>query len=507
TVPEKALMNGWGNINYINGKFSAGLRYESYLNVMQGYPSGYKGTGIPYRYATYNNDGLEITVGSAYEQFGSGLVLRAYEDRGLGYDNALDGMRVRYNPYKGIYLKGVWGKQRNFFTTGPGIVRGFDGEINLNELFDSCMANVKTQFIFGGSFVSKYQPDLNPSLILPQNVGTWAARGNIITSRINLYGEYAYKINDPTIGNGYIYKPGQALFTSATYSQKGFGLYGAYMYVDNFGYRSDRDATGNSLMINYLPALTKQHTYLLAAFYPYASQPNGEVCWQGEADYKIRKGTKLGGKYGTTITLNYSVAHGIDTTQLNDRLGKDYGYSAKWSAVGDSLFYQDANIEIYREFFHRTASLLKVTVMYANMIYNKNVIEGHVNYAVVHANIGVVDVTWKVNKHFTFHTDAEHMSVGKTNGVVQDQGNWAMLLEEVSIGNHFFIAGMDEWNYGNPVADQRLHYYNVQAGFLKGTNRIAVGYGKQRAGIFCVGGVCRFVPASNGLTLTITSSF
>jgi hypothetical protein len=32
-------------------------------------------------------------------------------------------------------------------------------------------------------------------------------------------------------------------------------------------------------------------------------------------------------------------------------------------------------------------------------------------------------------------------------------------------------------------------------------------YGKQRAGIFCVGGVCRNVPASNGFAISITSSF
>ena len=32
-------------------------------------------------------------------------------------------------------------------------------------------------------------------------------------------------------------------------------------------------------------------------------------------------------------------------------------------------------------------------------------------------------------------------------------------------------------------------------------------YGKQREGIICVGGVCRQVPAANGFSVTITSSF
>lgn len=250
TIAEKALFNGWSNVNYTNGHFSAGIRYESYLNHLNGFPDGYKGSGIPYKYASYNNDGLEITVGSSYEQFGSGLVLRSYEERALGIDNAIEGFRVRYHPYKGIYTKGIWGKQRNFMSTGEGIVRGVDGEINLNELFDSCMVNVKTQFIFGASFVSKFQKDQDPFLVLPQNVGAWSGRTNIIRNKINFSAEYAYKINDPSSGQrvinndpsadpNFIYKPGEAFFSSLTYSTKGLGIYVGLLRIDNFSFRSD----------------------------------------------------------------------------------------------------------------------------------------------------------------------------------------------------------------------------------------------------------------------------
>ena len=41
----------------------------------------------------------------------------------------------------------------------------------------------------------------------------------------------------------------------------------------------------------------------------------------------------------------------------------------------------------------------------------------------------------------------------------------------------------------------------------KESNRIEIGYGKKRAGIFCVGGVCKEVPSSNGFSLNISSSF
>ena len=80
SVPEKMLMNGFANINYTKGNFSAGIRYESYLNTIQGFDPRYKGNGIPYRYAKYAVDELEVTAGNFYEQFGSGMVLRAYEE-------------------------------------------------------------------------------------------------------------------------------------------------------------------------------------------------------------------------------------------------------------------------------------------------------------------------------------------------------------------------------------------------------------------------------------------
>jgi hypothetical protein len=503
TVPEKALFNGWSNINYVNGNFSAGIRYESYLNHLNGYPDGYKGTGIPYRYASYNNDKLEITAGSSYEQFGSGLTLRCYEERALGIDNALEGFRVRYSPHAGVYLKGVWGKQRNYMTFGPGIVRGIDGEVNLNELFAPHMDSVITQFIVGGSFVSKFQTDQDPFLVLPKNVGAWSARTNIIRKKINFYAEYAYKINDPSAANGNIYKPGDALFSSLTYSQKGLGIYLGLLRVDNFSFRSDRNASLTQLQINSIPALTRQHTYVLAAYYPFASQPTGQVSWQAEIDYKLKKGTKLGGKYGADLSVNYSAAYGLDTNKLDDDAYRRRGYSSNWLPIGDTLFFQDVNVQLFKKF----SPHVKATFLYAHFIYNKNVLEGKFNYPYINADVAVADVIWKVNDKLTLRTDAEHLLVGGKKGAKEDHGNWAALLEEISIGDHFFVAGMDQYNYGNNEEKLRIHYFSVQGGYSRGTNRIVLGYGKQRQGIFCVGGVCRQVPASNGFTLTITSSF
>ena len=94
----------------------------------------------------------------------------------------------------------------------------------------------------------------------------------------------------------------------------------------------------------------------------------------------------------------------------------------------------------------------------------------------------------------------------------QDQGNWATALAEFTFSPHWFVAAMDQYNYVSATPEegaetQELHYPIGSVGYIRGGNRFQVNYGRQRAGIFCVGGVCRQVPAANGLTLSITSTF
>tara|TARA_B100000508_G_scaffold141092_1_gene146479 strand:+ start:157395 stop:158297 length:903 start_codon:yes stop_codon:yes gene_type:complete len=137
---EESLVNSYMNINYRNQGFKAGVRFEAYLPRILGYPDRFDGAGLGYRYFGYENDLVDITVGNFYEQFGSGLIFRAYEDRALGFDNMMNGFKVNLRPYKGVTLKTVYGRQRFSFVGGknqysPAIVRGADLEFNLNQWF------------------------------------------------------------------------------------------------------------------------------------------------------------------------------------------------------------------------------------------------------------------------------------------------------------------------------------------------------------------------------------
>ena len=399
----------------------------------------------------------------------------------------------------------------NGFTKGTGIVRGVDGEIHLRELLDSAWTAM-SDLIIGGSFVSKYQEDRDPLLVLPENVGAMAFRLNYITPKWNVYTEYAYKINDPNAQNGFIYKPGQALMINTSYSVRGFGASVGAHTLDNMFFQSDRAApTPFDLTINFLPPLTRQHTYNLpATLYPYATQPNGEVSVQGEIFQNFKKGTKLGGRYGTKLAINYSTAWSLDTVGLGaaDDTTRRLGYRTNFFQPGDRTYFQDLNVEIRKRFSPRW----ELALTYLNIVYDIDIIQGKPGSPVVYADIVILEGLHKVSDRTSVRFEVQHLSSQ------QDQGSWATALAEVTFSPHWFIAAMDQYNYVTfnetfleggkfEVRPERLHYPIGMVGYIHGGNRFQVSYGRQRAGIFCVGGVCRPVPAANGLTLSITSTF
>lgn len=505
-VPENLLMNARADILYTNGNFSAGLRFEAYQNPMLGFNAAYKGQGIANYFVSYNGEKLGVTAGHFYEQFGNGMILRAYEDRYLGLDNALQGFTVRYRPVEGVTIKGVVGRQRCYWDFGSGLVRGVDAEVNLNSVVKA-LAESKTHITLGGGFVSKYEPDesipaVQPGykLNLPLNVGAGSFRLDLNRGGWGLQAEYARKGQDPNIMNGYIYHPGEALFLSASYSQKGFSANIQAKRVDNMGFKSVRGQSGEMLYINYIPAITKQHTYAFLTLYPYATQATGEMGLTGDVIYKIKKGTLLGGKYGTDIHLNASIITAIDTVQVMNGVRGTEGYTSPFFGTGDP-YYADATVEIA----HKINSSNKFAFTYGYVLFDP-IVEGHAG-AVHHNNVFIGDYTWKINKKNVIRFEGELLlSDSKYTPEVDDKrcGDWVMGMVEYNFTSAFFVALSDQYCYhdGNNAS-----YPQISMGYTHGSTRLQVGYGKQREGIICIGGVCRQVPASNGLTFSLTTSF
>ncbi|MFT5844972.1 MAG: hypothetical protein ACI8QW_000847 [Saprospiraceae bacterium] len=509
-VPDELMtLNSFANIIARKGNFQAGLRYESYLPSQLGYPTNFKGSGIGYRFASFKDDGIAITVGNFYEQFGNGLTLRSFEDRNLGLENALDGVRVVIEPIKGFTVKGVYGKMRLDFDgriiNSEGFVRGVDGELSLNEAI-SGWEDKKTKITLGASFVSKFQADDRLDLNLPENVGNYSGRINVIHGNWRMMGEVAEKINDPSADNAFIFNKGIAILGNLTYSQKGFAISGDVKYIDNYSYRADRALQGIAPFINFMPALTKQHSYMLASqFYAYATQPTGEFAYMGEVSYKFKKDTPLGGKYGTQINLNYSRATGIEKnrTSTEEFLENGVTYESPLFSSNGEVYFSDFNAEIKKKFSKK----VKTKFTYFNFIYNNTInqgaplLTGKQVKGNVYADVFVAEANIKTKSKQNLRIVAQGL---RTN---QHQGDWVSLVMEYTISPHWNFALLDNYNFGNKIDANQLHYPLGSLAYSEGSHRLSFEYGKRRAGLFCVGGVCRVVPASNGLTLTLTSSF
>ncbi len=522
-VDSKVRGNAFFNILYSNGGFSAGARYEFYQFPLIDFEKiGYKGQGIKYFFADYKNSFLQVTAGNYYEQFGNGLVLRAYEDRQLGVDNSLLGARVKITPYKGIYLKGVWGMERDYFEPYIGrqdFLSGGDLELSFGEMFPVIQQKGFTARV-GASFVSRHQPaDFDyffeiypgtdstaiayiPSEKIPYNVGTWAARATFGYEGFRIDGEYARKINDPNVSNDFIYKPGEALFLSATYAMKGLGIAASFIRADNMEFRSDRMMNLNSeLMINCIPAINRQYSYQLIGDYSYASQPNSQIGAQLQVNYQIPKKTALGGKYGTDLTFNFSRFHDIDKQPVAEAVANGtptgtMGYTSDFFKFGPNLLYQDIGLEISHRFNNKK---WKWILAYNYITYNLEVLQGHAG--MMRGHMVASDLSYKITPKHALRLEAQHLYTK------DDQGSSVYAMLEYSFSPSWFVSVGDEWNYGNPDPVHKTHYYNISCAYVWNTTRIALNFGKTKEGILCVGGVCRAVPASYGVGLSMTTSF
>ncbi|MGK0307961.1 MAG: hypothetical protein ACI8RP_000918 [Urechidicola sp.] len=113
----------------------------------------------------------------------------------------------------------------------------------------------------------------------------------------------------------------------------------------------------------------------------------------------------------------------------------------------------------------------------------------------------MAEATHKIGKGKSIRVEAQHL------WTKDDNKNWAGATIEYNATNALAFYVNDAYNYGNDVKDDQIHYYNVGGSYTKGASRVALNYGRQRGGLLCVGGVCRFVPENTGLTINLTTSF
>ncbi len=501
---DKAKTNTYVDLKAQSQYVDAGARFEYLDHPLPGYENDFKGWGIRHYYLKGKLKNAELTLGSFYEQFGSGFILRTYEERALGIDNSLLGGRLVVRPVKGMTLKALSGVQRRYWHYNDALVSGADAEVNIDEWLPS-LSEHDTRLRIGASWVNKKEDDgevifADPThqLRLPEFVNAWDVRAQLNKGGWGLLAEYAQKTQDPSFDNTYIYKKGSAAMLSGSYSRKGMSALVQAKRSENMSFRSRRSMSGTSSFINHLPAFTLDHTYALAAIYPYATQlANGEWAFQGELSYTFPRKTLLGGKYGTTVKVNLSHVRSIDREEMSREempygvpFGTD-GYKSKFFKVGDDIYYQDINVQLSK----KLSKSLKLNLMYMNQHYNMTVVEGE--GGMVRSDIYIADALYQIAPKAKLRGEVQYLTTP------DDQGDWAFALLELSLAPRWMFTVSDMWNCG----ETKLHFYQALVTYSLKSHRIQAGYGRTDAGYNCSGGVCRWVPATRGFTLSYNYTF
>jgi len=513
---DDVLTNTYLDLNLSSKYIDAGARLEYLEHPLQGFEPDFKGWGVPHVYVKAKAPGVEITMGDYYEQFGSGFILRTYEERSLGIDNSLRGMRVRLDAIKGVNLKALAGIQRRYWDWDTkSVIYGADAEINIDE-YNKSMRDNNTTWMIGGSWVLKNEskedinvPGTNFALNMPKYVNAFDFRTRFQKQNFSILAEYAMKSEDPSFDNGYTFHKGNAVFLSASYSKTGMSALIQAKRSEDMAFRSQRSMHGVSAFVNNMPAFAYQHTYSLAALYPYATQYGkndgttlvpGEWAFQGEFAYTFKRKTALGGKYGTKVKLNMSHIRGLDYTAKDkfhkSTIGTD-GYKSDFFGMSDDIYYQDINVQVEKKF----TKDFKLNLMYMNQRYNQEVVEGH--GGTIKSNIFVAEGKYQFSKKMTLRAEAQYLNTK------HESGDWWYGLLELSVLPNFMFTVSDMYGkpYVNGTYQDKEHYYMGSVTYNKGAHRLMAGYGRTRAGYNCSGGVCRWVPANKGVQVSYNYTF
>ncbi|MBW2936653.1 hypothetical protein KXJ69_00955 [Aureisphaera sp. CAU 1614] len=495
--------NNYLQLNYNYGKFTAGIQYESYLpSALLGFsPDFDANNGVANYFLNFKNETLDITGGYFYEQFGNGLILRSWEDRQLGINTAIRGVRIKFDPLQDLSLTALFGQQRNGFEVSDGTISGLDANFDIGSAAELGSVDLR----IGASYVSRYQ-DRGTNEEIPSTVAAYGGRldwgvGNFYGGFEGIVKDSDVIANEGVLVSNRLYD-GTALQVNLGYSQKGFGINSTFRRLENFSFYADRLAEGNQFnqqLINFVPALTKQQDYLLTNIYVYNSQPRlltdaleqraGEVGTQTDIYFTFPKESFFG-KYSTKVAANFSYWGGLETTFYDD-----FSYDVEFIGKGNNYF-RDINFEIK----NRWSSSFSSVLTYQNVMADKGVVLGGPLGGPndIEANVVVAEGTVKFEGSKSLRVAGQHL------WTQQDRKNWAGGVAEYNFNSHFSLYVADAWNYGG---EGELHYYNFGGSYTKGRTRLGMNYGRQRGGLICVGGVCRFVPENNGFSANLSVNF
>lgn len=468
----------WLGLRYNYKGFTATLRTDAFHNSNLYVPTqATNGFGIGAWSLSKEVQGLNITAGYIYDQIGSGIIFRAYEDRGLLIDNALVGVRLKYQLTKNIYLKGMTGQQKFLFDRYKPIIKAgnVEGDFNIGSVHlipGIGVVNRTLDQVSIDNVVSTLNSQaINTRFIPNYNTYAFNAYNTLTAGDFSWYVEGAYKTEEAIVKNALLENlAGNVVFSTLGYARKGIAVNLTGKRTENFVMRTSPNEILNRGLMNWQPIVARMRPQRLMARYTPASQDVSEMATG--MDVLIAPNDNL----NLTLTGTY-----INTLE-------------------DIELYREGYIEAdYRGF---KDWILNVGFQY--MEYNQELYQVKPLVPIVKSMIPFFEVTRRLTKTKSIRTEWEYQSTQ------QDYGSWIFGLIEFTIAPRWSFAVSDMYNIvkgPSSATGSSKHYYNIFMAYSKGPHRFTLSYVKQVEGINCTGGVCRYEPAFSGVRFGCTSQF
>lgn len=494
---QKSSAESWLFVNYDVKNWHFAARYDAFHNSNLLNPSSsYSGQGLGYWQIRTNVKDLEITAGSFYDQFGSGAIFRSFENRLIGIDYAMEGVRLKYKISDDFVIKAFSGKQKggqeNRFDVSPQIIKGINAEKGFMGSNGSIL-NVGVSAVNRTLDNQTYENLETEVLGLPEadrfffKANVYAVNGyvNGTFKDFGYNAEVNYKTEEAVRDNqNNLYSSDGSLITGGiSYSKRkigrnkkgGIGINVQYRRIEDFNLTVSPYANLAQLqgIVTYQPSMSRQASYRMLARYQAPAQFTGEQGVQAELIYSFDKKTNM--------TLNYS-----DITDLN----------------GERLFSEQF-VQVEHKFNRQWKGKIGLQVVQ----YNQEIYEAKPGADLVETISPFGEITYKINRKNSIRFESQMLITD------QDLGSFYHGILEWNSSPKYTIAVSNMINT-NPVrivndqlADQVLHYPSVFVKYNVKTTSFTAAYIKQVEGVVCTGGICRLEPAFSGLRFTIASQF
>jgi hypothetical protein len=507
----------WFNLNYTNTKYDleAGVRFDAYLNSILRNPSTpYTGVGLGSFYIKKKFKDVTFTGGYLYDQIGTGMIYRAYEERTLGIDNALIGGRVEYDYKQMLHIKVFSGVQKNVFAIYNPIISGLnvDGNFTIGKVTLAPGAGIINRSMDQGSMkalVSAVEGMDSAQRFVPKfNVYAFTFYNTLTVGPVSWYIEGSYKTQDAAYGlnksgaNQLFNKTGNAVYSSLNISKKGLGVTLQFKRVENFTLRTSPNEKIFQGLMNFEPPIPKQNSLRLPSRYFASSLEQHELAFGAEITWTPIK------KLSFLLNGSYVRDFIFQPALVREPVVTDRGAGVLDTAYRDHKnFFGEGNIEAHYKPTHNIEIELGFQYVFYNRIIYQSDGGTHPGEYKVSSYTPFAELTHKINKKLSYRIELQYQYVPN------DFGQWAYGLFEFNVAPSFSFAVSDMWNFKpNPqnvlqVYQTPHHFYSAFVSYTHGAHRFSLSYAKQVAGIVCTGGVCRYEPAFSGVRFSVTSTF